>query len=79
MDSMLRMPMPILDDSGFCRELGEVSKNIAFRVIEPIERERDQPDRRTLDDLLFDYFGLSTDECDAVYEAIINLVKSRLS
>jgi hypothetical protein len=78
MDSMLRTPVPFLDDSGFCRELEEAFKAIAFRTIEPIDYERNQADRRTLDDLLFDYFGLSAGECDAVYEAVNNLIEARL-
>ncbi len=78
MDSMIRMPIPPLGDIGFCQELTEAFKAIAFRVIEPIEREKDQPERRRLDDIVFKYFNLSTEESDTVYEAVINLVEARL-
>jgi len=78
MDSMLRVPIPILNDSGFCQQLTEAFKTLAFRIIGPIEHERAQLDRRALDDLVFCCFGLSTQERDAVYEAVINLVEARL-
>lgn len=35
-------------------------------------------DRRTIDDAIFDTIRLTADERDAVYEAVINLVESRL-
>lgn len=38
-----------------------------------------EPDRRGLDDLIFDLLGLSAGERDAVYEAVVGLVAARLS
>ena len=75
---MLRVSIPLLNDSGFCQELTAAFRNIAFRTVGPIEHERVQLDRRTLDDLVFSCFGLSAQERDAVYEAVINLVEARL-
>ncbi|MDW8285727.1 MAG: hypothetical protein RML47_06460, partial [Bacteroidota bacterium] len=37
-----------------------------------------EPDRRALDDVVFDVLGLTQGEREAVYEAVINLVKARL-
>ncbi|MCX7905991.1 MAG: hypothetical protein N2561_00420 [Bacteroidetes bacterium] len=37
-----------------------------------------QPYRRALDDVVFDVLGLTQGEREAVYEAVINLVKARL-
>ncbi|MCS7159457.1 MAG: hypothetical protein RMJ19_03205 [Gemmatales bacterium] len=37
-----------------------------------------QPDRRTLDDVVFDVLGLTVGEREAVYEAVINLVRTCL-
>jgi len=38
-----------------------------------------EPDRRALDDIIFDALGLTQGERDAVYEAVVNLVAARLS
>ncbi|MCS6990675.1 MAG: Eco57I restriction-modification methylase domain-containing protein, partial [Chitinophagales bacterium] len=40
--------------------------------------EQNLPDRRALDDVVFDVLGLTSGEREAVYEAVINLVKARL-
>jgi len=37
-----------------------------------------QPDRRTLDGAVFDVLGLTAGGREAVYEAVINLVRVRL-
>ncbi len=37
-----------------------------------------QPDRRALDDVVFDVLGLTSGEREAVYEAVVNLVRARL-
>ncbi len=36
------------------------------------------PDRRALDDVIFDALKLTRGERDAVYEAVVELVKKRL-
>jgi len=35
-----------------------------------------QPDRRALDEVVFDVLGLTAGEREAVYEAVINLVRA---
>jgi hypothetical protein len=37
-----------------------------------------QPDRRALDEVVFDVLGLTAGEHEAVYEAVVNLARSRL-
>jgi hypothetical protein len=37
-----------------------------------------QPDRRALDDVVFDVLGLTAGEREAVYEAVVELVRARL-
>jgi hypothetical protein len=39
---------------------------------------RPMPDRRELDNIIFDALGLTQGERDAVYEAVIELVRQRL-
>jgi len=36
------------------------------------------PDRRALDEVVFDMLGLTAGEREAVYEAVVNLVRARL-
>jgi hypothetical protein len=36
------------------------------------------PDRRALDEVVFDVLGLTAGEREAVYEAVVNLVRARL-
>ncbi|MDW8003183.1 MAG: hypothetical protein RMJ39_11170, partial [Deltaproteobacteria bacterium] len=48
------------------------------RPILDIDNELLQPDRRALDDVVFDVLGLTQGEREAVYEAVINLVRARL-
>jgi hypothetical protein len=37
-----------------------------------------QPDHRALDDVVFDMLGLTAGEREAVYEAVVELVRARL-
>jgi hypothetical protein len=52
---------------------------IADRPIRPIFDEIKMDDRRKLDELVFDILRLSQGERGAVYEAVTNLVRNRLS
>jgi len=36
-----------------------------------------QPDRRALDEVVFDVLGLTADEREAVYEAVVTMVRAR--
>lgn len=48
------------------------------RNIHGLEQEISQPDRRALDEVVFDVLGLTAGEREAVYKAVINLVRARL-
>jgi hypothetical protein len=56
------------------RRFGEIRS----RDIGSIFDEIHQPDRRALDEVVFDVLGLTAGEREAVYEAGINLVRARL-
>ena len=65
------------------KTLGAVDFEIPFRTlclrkISGIIAEHVLPDRRALDDLIFDELGLTSGEREAVYEAVIKLVETRL-
>jgi hypothetical protein len=51
---------------------------VASRPIRSIFHEIHQPDRRALDEVVFDVLGLTAAEREAVYEAVVNLVRARL-
>ncbi|NWG04551.1 MAG: hypothetical protein HXY44_17000 [Syntrophaceae bacterium] len=53
-------------------------RHISIRDILHINEEFKQPDRRELDNIIFDILGLTKGERDAVYEAVIELVNQRL-
>jgi len=44
----------------------------------PVVDEIQQPDRRALDEVVFDVLGLTAGEREAVYEAVVELVRARL-
>jgi hypothetical protein len=46
--------------------------------IRPVFNELHQPDRRALDEVVFDVLGLTAGEREAVYEAVVTLVRARL-
>jgi hypothetical protein len=48
------------------------------RTILDVEKEMLQPDRRALDEVVFDVLGLTAGEREAVYEAVVELVRKRL-
>jgi len=47
-------------------------------IIEANRLELKEADRKKLDNIIFDVLDLTQGECDAVYEAVINLVEFRL-
>lgn len=47
------------------------------RIFRLIFRD-DQPDRRALNEVVFDVLGLTEGEREAVYEAVVELVRRRL-
>lgn len=72
------IPIPRIDTIAI-QELDEKYAIIAKRTIAShVQEEYSQPDRRVLDNVFFDALRLTQDERDAVYEAVIELVESRL-
>ena len=53
-------------------------EQMSKRPIQPLEIEIHQPDRRALDEAVFDVLGLTAGEREAVYEAVVHLVRARL-
>ena len=53
-------------------------EKMSERPMLSISDEIHQPNRRALDDVVFDVLGLKAGERDAVYEAVVELVKRRL-
>ncbi len=47
-------------------------------ILNHVRDEYTRTERRELDDVIFDSIGLTQNERDAVYEAVINLVEARL-
>jgi len=58
--------------------LHEAFSSMRKRAILKIADEIHQPDRRALDEVVFDVLGLTAGEREAVYEAVVNLVRARL-
>ena len=58
--------------------LRERLADIQQRAIEPVWEESQEPDRRVLDDVVFDVLGLTQGERETVYEAVVELVRKRL-
>jgi len=52
---------------------------IGSMLLQPFVKDVNEPNRRSLDNVVFDTLGLTQGERDAVYEAVINLVEARLS
>lgn len=48
------------------------------RAVLGFEEEIDQPDRRALNEVVFDVLGLTAGQREAVYEAVVELVRARL-
>ena len=70
--------LPILSENHISKEIHQCYENIKTRDILSIFDEIHQPDRRALDAIIFDALGLTQGERDGVYEAVVNLVESRL-
>ncbi len=70
--------LPILTENRITKEIHQCYENIKTREILPIFDEIHQPDRRALDTIIFDALDLTQGERDGVYEAVVNLVESRL-
>lgn len=58
--------------------ISEVPSSFFHREITNIKAELSMFDRRVLDNIIFDILGLTQGERDAVYEAVVELVRNRL-
>jgi len=58
--------------------LSEIVDSFFQREILNIKSELSMPDRRAIDNMIFDILALTQGERDAVYEAVLELVSSRL-
>ena len=70
--------LPILEESRMAKEIHQCYEKIKTREILPIFDEIHQLDRIALDAIIFDALNLTQGERDGVYEAVVNLVESRL-
>jgi hypothetical protein len=59
-------------------ELNSRFQQVAMRPMQAIKDEIGQPDRRALDEVVFEVLGLTAGEREAVYEAVVALVRARL-
>jgi len=75
-----RVPVlaPLLLAAAGATSLKDAFDRMRSREILPILDEIHQPDRRALDEVVFDVLGLTAGEREAVYEAVIDLVRARL-
>jgi hypothetical protein len=74
--------MPLLNPEDITPEERErllsAFASLGPRDVLPVVDEIHQPDRRALDEVVFDMLGLTAGEREAVYEAVVNLVRARL-
>ena len=71
------LPVHILADNK--QAFKQAYDQIKLRPIDQrVAREYTMPDRRALDEIIFDALNLTQGERDAVYEAVIHLVEARL-
>jgi len=75
-----RVPVlaPLLLAAAGATSLKDAFDRMRSREILPILDEIHQPDRRALDEVVFEVLGLTAGEREAVYEAVVNLVRARL-
>ncbi len=72
------LPKPELFDFGARMALADAFMHMRRRRIEKLSAEMNQPDRRALDEIVFDALGLTSGERDAVRRSLVDLVSSRL-
>jgi hypothetical protein len=60
------------------KETEKIFNTMRKRNLLKIEEDFLQPDRRALDNIVFDILGLTQGERDATYEAVVELVRTRL-
>lgn len=77
-EGLLDLTVYELANSLVVNPLFIANERIFSRPIMPIFDEIHQPDRRALDEVVFDVLGLTAGEREAVYEAVVSLVRARL-
>jgi type I restriction enzyme M protein len=60
------------------RPINSVFDEIGADELDDVSLDKVKPDRKVLDDIVFDIIGLTQEERSEVYKAIIDLVKSRI-
>jgi len=65
-------------DNQTTEMISTLFKRIGSMTLQPFIKDVNEPNRRSLDNVIFDTLGLTQGERDAVYEAVINMVESRL-
>jgi hypothetical protein len=78
MADMLRVPIPFPVDKVYQEKLARQFDILSARPAQSVEIEKSLPDRRALDEVVFDVLGLTAAEREAVYEAVVELVRKRL-
>jgi hypothetical protein len=72
------VPKPEVFDHTTTKQLTSLWEKLKSLPPRGIETEIRQADRRALDEVVFDVLGLTVGEREAVYEAVVGLVRSRL-
>ena len=72
--------IPIVDPKYIlAQDAKKIEKVLCKRIILPIQQELDLEDHQILDNIIFEILKLSHGERDAVYDAVIKLVETRLN
>lgn len=75
---MPRIMVPLVQDKATRKVLRNTFEKLSTRPVRRFSEEMAMPDRQDLDSVVFDFLGLTQGERDAVYEAVIDLIESRL-
>ena len=88
MEDFLNLKIPIVLDDGLGlplnkvrkRSIGSVFQELGINPNQPIRSQQPNPlpDRKALDDVVFDILGLTQAERDEIYWAVCELVRNRL-
>lgn len=64
----------------FAREIKDAFEELGINPAHPIREQKPNPmpDRKAIDDIIFDILSLTQDERNEVYWAVCELVKNRL-
>jgi type I restriction-modification system DNA methylase subunit len=68
------VPRELTEEMSVLRSFSQMCNRPCCSILEEVYL----PDRRALDDVVFDVLGLTSGEREAVYEAVVSLVRARL-